>query len=239
MKKKENASEEWAQRTGGPSSASPIERAELRAGSGAGAIGQSPGLSAVGVAEGRGADSAAPESKAMPSRGAPTRSAQERPVRAAEAARSDDEYAPSAAAAAAPQAGTKSARVEVANEAMGYELSARVDAAARARAEALSRQALAANRAGARQQEVEYLRQALATGVSDAAMVTPLLLRLCDAQLALGNVADGEAACERVVREFPSSNAAQVASRRLAESRARRAKMEPAAPASTVPAETP
>src|SRR5919201_1573247 len=111
----------------------------------------------------------------------------------------------------------------MADEVMPYgtQRSSSVDAA-RTQAEALSQKALAAHRAGASGQEVEYLRQAVATGVRDPAIVTDLLLRLCDAQLALGNVADGKAACERVVREFPSSSAARVANRRLAESRAGR-----------------
>jgi Putative zinc-finger len=89
----------------------------------------------------------------------------------------------------------------------------------RAEAEALSRKAETAHREGARAQEAQYLREALATGVADANLVTNLLLRLCDAELAIGNTLEGRAACERVVREFPSTNAAAVSRRRLDESR--------------------
>jgi hypothetical protein len=152
------------------------------------------------------------------------------------------EYAPRAAAAAPPSAATKSARAKRASE----ELDEAIDKsdglrqspidAARAQAEALSQKAFAAQRGGSRELEARYLREALATNVRDGAIVTSLLLRLCDAHLALGNVADGEAACERVVREFPSSGAAKVASRRLVESRANRGQAGPAAaPAETTP----
>jgi hypothetical protein len=83
----------------------------------------------------------------------------------------------------------------------------------------LSRKAEKAHREGSRAQEAHYLREALATGVADANLVTNLLLRLCDAELAIGNTLEGRTACERVVREFPSTNAAAVARRRLEESR--------------------
>jgi hypothetical protein len=178
---------------------------------------------------------------------APSRAAEEyEPPSAVPAApgRAAD-YAPSSAAAPAPRGEGKSAadgykRAETASETVAVQdrASASPDDAARARAEALSRQAVAAQRGGSRQREVEYLRQALTTGVRDAAIVTSLLLRLCDAHLALGNVADGEAACERVTREFPSSSAAQVAARRLIESRANRQKAQPTAPTGVAPAET-
>ena len=101
--------------------------------------------------------------------------------------------------------------------------------AALVRADDLSQKAAAAQREGSRMLEVRYLREALATGVADAHLVTNLLLRLCDAELALGHVAEGRAACERVVREYPSTNAAAVGRRRLEESRTGRA--QPAQPA--------
>ncbi|HZA14342.1 MAG TPA: zf-HC2 domain-containing protein [Myxococcaceae bacterium] len=178
---------------------------------------------------------------------APSRAAEEYepPSAVAAAPGRAADYAPSSAAAPAPRGEGKSAadgykRAETASETVAVQdrASASPDDAARARAEALSRQAVAAQRGGSRQREVEYLRQALTTGVRDAAIVTSLLLRLCDAHLALGNVADGEAACERVTREFPSSSAAQVAARRLIESRANRQKAQPTAPTGVTPAET-
>jgi hypothetical protein len=135
----------------------------------------------------------------------------------------------------------KSARAETANEAVEADDRAAASPAdaARSRAQALSQQAAAAQGAGSRQLEAQYLREALASGVRDAAIVTNLLLRLCDAQLALGNLAEGEAACERVVREFPATPAARVASRRLSESRATRKKAQPdSAPTGAAPAET-
>jgi hypothetical protein len=94
---------------------------------------------------------------------------------------------------------------------------------ARARAEALSQKAAAAQREGSRALEARYLREALATGIADPNLVTNFLLRLCDAELALGNFAEGRAACERVVREFPSTPAAAIGLRRLEQSRAGRA----------------
>jgi hypothetical protein len=98
----------------------------------------------------------------------------------------------------------------------------------RMRAEALSQQAIAAQREGSRALEAQYLREALATGVADQNVLTNLLLRLCEAELAVGHITEGRAACERVLRDFPGTRAAQVATRRLEESRAGRT--QPAQP---------
>jgi hypothetical protein len=87
-------------------------------------------------------------------------------------------------------------------------------AEATARAEALSKQAWAAYGEGDRAQEASLLRQALATGVHGAPLVPGLLNRLCDAEYALGNVSAAQAACRRVLAEYPGP-AAQVAQRRM------------------------
>lgn len=149
-----------------------------------------------------------------------------------------------AAPSAAPESAQRGmARSEIAHESMdlGYDRAQSRSDAARAQAQALSEKAYAAQRDGSRQLEARYLKEALATGVADAGTVTNLLLRLCDAHFAVGNATEGEAACERVVREFPSSSAARVASRRLVESRARRGEGEAASEPATgaTPAETP
>jgi hypothetical protein len=254
--KKVTAGEGWDEgavnrRAAPPPSAPSDVSSKADVGSGSG------GLRGAALLEAPAKEMAAPEAKsAQASRpSAPSvRSAAESQQPSVAPSRSAVEYAPPAVASAAPRAAGKAAavadspsktaddyeRAESASETVAVQdrASASPDDAAWARAEALSRQAVAAQRAGSRQREVEYLRQALATGVRDAAIVTGLLLRLCDAQLALGNVADGEAACERVTREFPSSSAAQVAARRLIESRANRQKAQPTAPTGVAPGET-
>ncbi len=103
-----------------------------------------------------------------------------------------------------------------------------------ANAQQLSSEAWAAYRNGDREREAALLRQAIATGVGEPALVAGLLNRLCDAEYALGNDAAGDAACQRVVREFSGQSAAQVAERKL---RSRVAPATTGAPAEAVPAQ--
>ncbi|MGA9525684.1 MAG: hypothetical protein WBV82_29770, partial [Myxococcaceae bacterium] len=99
-------------------------------------------------------------------------------------------------------------------------------------AERLSRDAWAAHRGGNRAREAALLRQAIATGVQNPGLLSGLLNRLCDAEYALGNDAAGDAACQRVIREFADQGAAEVAARRM---RSRAQAVPAAAPAEAPP----
>jgi hypothetical protein len=78
---------------------------------------------------------------------------------------------------------------------------------------ALSQQAWEAYRAGRREEEVELLQRAVASAPRSS--LAGLLVRLCQAQLAVGRKAEGQASCQRVVREFPGTGAAKVAGQYL------------------------
>ncbi|MCP3145310.1 anti-sigma factor [Pyxidicoccus xibeiensis] len=78
----------------------------------------------------------------------------------------------------------------------------------------LSRRAQEAYAEGDRAGEVALLRSALAAQPS-ASERLGLLNRLCDAELALGRLAQGRAACNQVLADAPGSAAAQVARSRL------------------------
>ncbi len=89
------------------------------------------------------------------------------------------------------------------------------EAAPMTEAEQLSRDAWAAYRDGDRGREATLLRRAVATGVRDPVLLSGLLNRLCDVEYALGNVTAGDAACQRVIRDFAGQSAAEVAKRRM------------------------
>jgi len=78
----------------------------------------------------------------------------------------------------------------------------------------LSRRALEAFNDGDRTLEAGLLRSALAAGASRSER-PGLLIRLCDAELALGRRAEGIAACNQALNEAPGSSAAQAARRRM------------------------
>jgi hypothetical protein len=67
--------------------------------------------------------------------------------------------------------------------------------------------------AGDRTREVELLRQALAAGAQGAKRAE-LLSRLCDALDSVGNQAEADSVCEKLIREFPTSQEAKAASSR-------------------------
>ncbi|WP_395845223.1 hypothetical protein [Archangium violaceum] len=78
----------------------------------------------------------------------------------------------------------------------------------------LLRQANGANRSGDREQEVAFLRAALAAGAQGAQLVD-VLSRLCDAEAALGRRESAIEVCKRVVMMAPGSSEARLAQRRL------------------------
>jgi len=92
--------------------------------------------------------------------------------------------------------------------------SARKERAAGPSAAQLSQRATDAYRAGDRALEASLLRQALESGASGRERLG-LLIRLCDAEFALGRRDSAIEACGRVLSEDPGSGAAEVARKRL------------------------
>lgn len=80
--------------------------------------------------------------------------------------------------------------------------------------ESLSAAAWTARKSGDRQREAALLQQAVAMGISGTDLAGALN-RLCETYGALGNYAAANAACERVIKEFPNSGASQIAARQL------------------------
>jgi hypothetical protein len=80
--------------------------------------------------------------------------------------------------------------------------------------EELMRQADVANRSGDWEQEVAFLRAAMAAGVQGTQRLE-VLSRLCDAEFALGRRQNAIEVCKRVMAEAPGSSAARMAQRRL------------------------
>ncbi|WP_395826054.1 hypothetical protein [Archangium minus] len=78
----------------------------------------------------------------------------------------------------------------------------------------LLRQADGASRSGDREQEVAFLRAAMAAGAQGAQLVN-VLSRLCDAEAALGRRQSAVEACKRVMMMAPGSREARQAQRRL------------------------
>lgn len=90
----------------------------------------------------------------------------------------------------------------------------------------LSQRAAKAQRAGDRALEARLLRQALAAGAGGRERVA-LLIRLCDAEFALGRRDAAIEACGSVLSEAPDSGEAQVARKRLSRDAG---EVEPASP---------
>ncbi len=82
-----------------------------------------------------------------------------------------------------------------------------------ARARSLSEAARHAYAESDRELEARLLRQAVPLAGADRPLLSGILVRLCDAEYALGRTAAGDAACERVMREFEGSAAARIALR--------------------------
>ncbi|HYO59723.1 zf-HC2 domain-containing protein [Archangium sp.] len=78
----------------------------------------------------------------------------------------------------------------------------------------LMRQADVANRSGDWEQEVAFLRAAMAAGAQGTQRLE-VLSRLCDAEFALGRRQNAIEVCKRVMAEAPGSSAARMAQRRL------------------------
>jgi len=90
---------------------------------------------------------------------------------------------------------------------------AAVPAAPAAVSNSLNVQAAEARKAGDREQEVELLRQALASGARGPDRAR-LLGQLCDALDALKRQAEADSACNDLIREFPNSDEAKAAVQR-------------------------
>ncbi len=98
----------------------------------------------------------------------------------------------------------------------------------------LSQRASDAYETGDRALEANLLRQALAAGATGRERIN-LLVRLCDAEFALGRDDAAMEACGRVLSEDPDSNAAQLARRRLEQESRESMRSKKAAPARAAP----
>jgi hypothetical protein len=99
------------------------------------------------------------------------------------------------------------------------------------RAAGLLAQADAAAQSGDRVGEIQLLKKAIATRPS-AAELERLLSRLCDAEVELSVETTG---CERLLREFPRSDAAKLAQRRLLSAPASAGASKSAMPSKSAP----
>jgi hypothetical protein len=148
--------------------------------------------------------------------------------------------APRSIAQVVPAAPRKPAPVEAeaasTDESFASKKAARKERAAGPSASQLSQRANDAYRAGDRALEATLLRQALASGASGSERLG-LLIRLCDAEFALGRRDSAIEACGRVLSEDPDSGSAQVARRRLSREsgEARQAAPAAAEPATSAP----
>jgi hypothetical protein len=141
--------------------------------------------------------------------------------------------APSKPRPSAPAAATESA--DAFDDLFATKRAARKSEAESPASVQLSRRAGEAYRAGNRTLEASLLRQALVADPSERERLD-LLVRLCDAEFALGRREAAIETCEQVVAEDPRSSAAQVARRRLNEVSGETARSKQAAPANAAPA---
>lgn len=142
-------------------------------------------------------------------------------------------------AQAAPAATSRPAPAEAEDEAFNAapqpaKKAARKEQAAGPSASQLSQRASEAYRTGDRALEASLLRQALASGASGRERLG-LLIRLCDAEFALGRRDTAIEACGLVLSEDPGSGAAQVARKRLSRESEDTGRAAPAAAPATAP----
>lgn len=141
-------------------------------------------------------------------------------------------------AQAAPAATSRPTSAEAEDEAFDApqpaKKAARKEQAAGPSASQLSQRANEAYRTGDRALEASLLRQALASGASGRERLG-LLIRLCDAEFALGRRDTAIEACGLVLSEDPGSGAAQVARKRLSRESEDTGRAAPAAAPATAP----
>jgi hypothetical protein len=180
-------------------------------------IGSASAVRGAGAAPSMGSGASSEELEQAPSAPAPRNIAQMVPA------------APRKPVPAEPEAAPR-------EESFGVKKASRKERAAGPSASQFSQRATEAYRAGDRALEANLLRQALESGASGRERLG-LLIRLCDAEFALGRRDSAIEACGLVLSEDPGSGAAQVARKRLSRESddAEQAAPAQAAPATSAP----